>query len=307
MRRSFIALVLVFSLCGFGSLTASVAQEATPESAFADLGLPELNVTVSASMIDGIPETLEAGRYLLTVNAADDVEFEGGVEFMQPVGITVDEYLAENTGATPVAGAEEASPVAGGEEEFGAPPPFFYDSVFAGGVYAPPGESAQVVIDLSPGEWIVEAPQGPVVFEVTGEMPTDLPEPESGATITMGEYIIHVSEGELTSGTQVVKIENIGAQPHFIVAGYTMAEITEDDVAAVLEAEMTGTPAAVDFNPDEDFVDSFFTGTQSAGTTMWATITLEPATYVFLCFFPDIGDGLPHANHGMFEIVEVAE
>jgi hypothetical protein len=294
MRRSLVALVLAFSLCGFGMLPVGVAQEATPESAFADLGLPELNVSVSADGYEGIPESLEAGRYLLTVNAADDLEFEGGVGFMQPVGITVDEFLA-------------ASPVAGDEEEFGAPPPFFYDSVFAGGVYAPPGESAQAVIDLSPGEWIVEGYPESLVFEVTGEMPTDLPEPVSGATLTMGEYIIQVSEGELTSGTQVVKIENIGAQPHFIVAGYTTVEITEDDVAAVLEAEMTGTPAAVDFDPDEDFVDSFFTGTQSTGTTMWATITLEPATYVFLCFFPDIGDGLPHANHGMFEIVEVAE
>jgi len=305
MRRSLIASVLAFSICGFGLLPVGVAQEATPESAFADLGLPELNVSVSAAKIDGIPETLEAGRYLLTVNAATDLEFGGGVEFLQPVGVTVDEYLAENTGA------EEASPVAEGEEEFGGPPPFFYESVIAGGIYAPPGGSAQGVIDLPPGEWIVEgdpdSSQMPVAFEVTGEMPTDLPEPESGATISMGEYIIQVSEGELTSGTQVVKIENIGAQPHFIVAGYTTVDITEDDVAAVLEADMTGTPAAVDFDPDEDFEDSFSTGSQSSGTTMWVTVTLEPATYVLLCFFPDIDDSMPHAYHGMFEIVEIAE
>ena len=65
------------------------------------------------------------------------------------------------------------------------------------------------------------------------------------------------------------------------------------------------TPAAVDFNPDEDFEDAFFTGIQSTGTTMWVTVSLEPATYVLLCFFPDIGDGMPHVYHGMFEIVEV--
>jgi hypothetical protein len=291
-----------------GIAPAALAQEATPASAFADLGLPELNVSLSATAIDGIPETLAAGRYLLTVTAAADLESGGGVEFLQPVGVTVDEYMAENAGPPEETGA---TPVAEGEEEMGGPPPFFYDSIFAGGVLAPPGGSAQGVIDLTPGAWIVEVNSESsettlaVAFEVTGEMPIDLPEPESGATITMGEYLIKVTDGELTSGAQVVKIENVGAQPHFIVAVRTTVEITEDDVAAVLEAEMTGTPAAVDFDPDEDFVDAFFTGVQSTGTSMWVSLDLQPGAYVLLCFFPDMGDGLPHAYHGMVELVEV--
>jgi hypothetical protein len=42
------------------------------------------------------------------------------------------------------------------------------------------------------------------------------------------------------------------------------------------------------------------------GTSIWVPVNLEPGTYVLVCFFPDIADGLPHAYHGMYSVVEVA-
>ncbi|HEV2107340.1 MAG TPA: hypothetical protein VGR16_03690, partial [Thermomicrobiales bacterium] len=101
--------VLMGALVCASLLTASVsasAQDSNPGatgSAFADLGLPELQVTVSDTGFEGIPDELE-----------------------------------------------EASTPAGGEGEGqGGPPEVFYQSTFAGGTYARPGETSQVVLDLT--------------------------------------------------------------------------------------------------------------------------------------------------------------
>lgn len=87
--------------------------------------------------------------------------------------------------------------------------------------------------------------------------------------------------------------------------------MTEDQIAAVLDeemqAEMTGTPPAYSgLNPDTDLEDAFFTGTQSTNTAVWLPVTLEPGTYVLVCFFPDLADGIPHAFKGMYTVVQVA-
>jgi hypothetical protein len=222
---------------------------------------------------------------------------------------------AEDEPAAAPADDGAASPEAEGGE-MGGVPPFLFESAMAGGAYAPAGGSAQIVLDLTPGEWVgwgenPESPQAPVAFEVTGEMPTDLVEPESSATLTMGEYVIKVTEGELTTGSQVIRVDNIGAQPHFIGWIQVPDGLTEEQLQTVLDeemqAEMTGTPAVYsDFNPDEDATDITFTGTQSTGTSTWVVVDgIEAGTYVLICFFPDMADGIPHAYHGMYTIVDI--
>ena len=63
-----LALVAVLVIPGGTS-----AQQATPAAGpFADLGLPELDITVTATGYEGIPDQIEAGRYLLTVTATED-------------------------------------------------------------------------------------------------------------------------------------------------------------------------------------------------------------------------------------------
>jgi hypothetical protein len=318
MRRLLSLVAVLFALSFLAPIAS--AQEATPESAFAGLDLPTIDITVTADAYAGIPETLEAGRYLVNVTATDGVgEFGGGVGFIQPAGMTADEFIqmvsefAEAGGpdeaATPLAG--DASPAA--EESAGdVIPPFFFESVIAGGIYAGPGETSQIVLDLTPGEWVAwgddpSAPWAPVAIEVTGEMPADLVEPESGATITMGEYVIQVTQGELVIGSQVVRIDNIGAQPHFVIGALAKKPITEEEIGLLLEADMTGTPAAIDFDPDADFEDVFYSGTQSTNTSIWVVADLSPGPLALVCFFPDMADGMPHAYHGMYSLVEIPE
>jgi hypothetical protein len=63
-------------------------------------------------------------------------------------------------------------------------------------------------------------------------------------------------------------VENRGAQPYFIVWFQGPDALTEEAVEAVLEADVTGTPAAVEFDPDEDLIPVAFTATQSSGTDL---------------------------------------
>ncbi len=321
MHRNVISLIGALLLLLVGAIPAGALQDASPESGLADLGLPTLDVTVTASGYEGIPESLEAGRYLVTVTASEDTgEFGGGVGFVQPSGMTADEFLGLLSGppeGSPVA-APEGTPAEGGEE-MGGPPPAVFESHYAGGIFANAGQSEEIVLDLPPGEWIAwgedpGSPQEPIIFEVTGEMPADLVEPESSATVTMGEYVIKVTEGELTAGTTVLKIENIGAQPHFVFGALGPDDMTAEQVGVALEEEaaagMSGTPPAYsDFNPDEDlsFESSFYSGTQSTGTTIWLPVNLQAGTYAMACFFPDLADGMPHAYKGMYTVVEVGE
>ena len=67
----------------------------TPESDLADFGLLTLDVSVTATGFEGVPETLESSRCPVTVTAAEATgEFEGGVTFIQPSFMSADEVLA---------------------------------------------------------------------------------------------------------------------------------------------------------------------------------------------------------------------
>ncbi len=304
--------VFTLALVGASLLTAGVSRVAAQDDAFSDLGLPEITVTISATGYQGIPDDLAAGRYLLTVTAGDDVEGGASVDFVKPEGMSPEEFLSSTveppTDATPgVDGADDTGSEAGG------PPAYFYSFTFAGGTGVETGQTTQVVLDLTPGEWIAwgenpEAPQAPMVVTVTGEMPSDLPEPESSATITMAEYSIEVTEGELTPGPRVVKIANVGAQPHFLAMERGPDDMTDEDIQTVLESEMTGTPDPDAIDPEEDLTLVLFTTTQSTNTVVWVSIDLQAGMYALTCFVPDIEDGAPHAFHGMYNnVIEVSE
>ncbi len=309
-----IVLILLFM---FGLIPATAVQGAQAESGLAGLGLPELEITVTGSAYEGIPDQLEAGRYLVSLTVGEGAaDFGGGVAFAQPAGVTAEEFIGAMS-APPGESAVDAATPAEGDEEMGGPPDVIFDAVYAGGVYSFTGDPTQVVLDLTPGEWIAwaddpEAPQQPVIFDVTGEMPDNLPEPASVATLVMGEYLIAESDGDLTAGSHVVRIDNVGAQPHFIGWFLLPDGTTEEQIGVVLDeemqAEMSGTPPVYsDIDAEEDIMPVTFTGTQSTDTSIWIEVDLEAGTHGMACFFPDVSDGTPHAYYGMYTVIEVGE
>ena len=282
----------VFLLPGMGG---SAIAQGTPAagSSWSDLGLPEINLTYGADAVEGMPESLAAGRYLVTVTgeANTALEHDGGVMFVQlPEGMTLEEAMAA--------------------EATNGPPAWYYEALLPGGAILPSGEggsTATTVVDLAPGEWVAAGAQlsrPPVSFTVTGEMPAELPEPASNATITMSDFAIEISSGALQPGENLVKVENIGVQPHFVAIQQVPDGTTLENIEATLESEMTGTPVdgAVDF---ADIVTVTTSNDISGNTATWITVTLDPGTYVGLCFIPDPASGMPHAMMGMYNVFTV--
>ena len=291
------------TLPGFLKSAAAHQEAATPgpmgapevPAAWLDAGLPEINLTIGEA-IEGMPESIEAGRYLITVQGQPGPEdFAIGATFLQlPEGLSFDDAMAQ--------AAEATDDV----------PAFFYESVFAGGAaaLAPTGQtSAAAVVDLAAGagQWIALDPsfsRMPVPFEVTGELAADLAEPESNATIGMGEMYIELNEGTLTAGENLVKVVNEGVQPHFIEIMGVPEGTTNENVTAAIEAEMGATPSAEPLN-FEEATPAAYLPEQSTGITAWHAVSLEAGTYAVTCWITDPETGMPHAMLGMHNVFVV--
>ena len=273
---------------------ATPAAAALPE-AWADLGLPEIELQFTSAEVTGMPESVEAGRYLVTIHGEPTEEdWAFGPMFLRvPDDMTMDDLMEQASGATE------------------GPPAFYYDAVIAGGpvILAASGATSAVgVVDLVPGDWIVAGSaleQPPSPFTVTGEMPAELPEPESDVTLTIGEMVINVSAGALALGDNRVKVENIGTQPHFVELAKVPDGTTEENIEATIAGFMGGTPEAEPL-AEEDFVVAAFSNEQAGQTVQWSVMTIEePGTYAATCWIPDPESGMPHAAMGMYAIIEV--
>lgn len=305
--RCVTALVTLFALL-FGSTASAVtAQDATPapaDSLLGGLGYPEIHVTSDGTSHD-FPEELEAGRYHIVLENQGDVEVD--LEFWQlPEGVTIDDVLAF------LAEASESPEL--------ALPPFFFDMVFNGGPWAFPGDTSGVVLDLTPGEWIVnhytydpetdEQTDDPTIVTVTGEMP-ELDDPAGVIDIGMIEMDFVVPD-TMPSGPQIWRVQNNGLQIHHVVVAGVPDGTTEDEVMELAAMFAAGPPdsseaatpmAAPALNPEE-VTDEFFTLLFSRGQANLYEVDLAPGTYAMICFMPD-PSGTPHVMLGMVEIVVV--
>jgi len=301
-----IVVLLTWTLSGHTAPLAA-AQEATPAAGkdrlLADtMGLPELAITATADAFEGVPSETAAGRYVVTLTSAMGADASAGVEFlMLPEDVAFDDFLTQLT------------------ESMEGPPEWYYQTYHAGGLASDPESTSQGIFDLRPGTYVVwsagdtEASQPPVEMTVTGEAatPAAAAEPAAGATVTMFEYGFTI-DGQLVLGPQLLKVTNVGAQPHFMILIQPNEPVTKEQVGMLLEAEMAGTPtadaaaAAGVSNPDEwEFAE--YAGTISMGATEWIAADLESGTYILVCFVPDIASGMPHAYLGMVDVVSVGD
>jgi hypothetical protein len=278
----------------------ALAQDASPEASavenpFADLGLPEIELQLTADDFTGMPESLEAGRYLVIVHGepVEDDWMIGPMFVQLPEGVTLDDVLAIDPST------------------LHGPPDWYYESLVPGApnVVASTGETtAYGVIDLLPGDWFVAGgalSQPPVAFTVTGEAASDAPEPEANVTLTIGEMVIEVTDGAFEVGQNIVKVENVGAQPHFVELGKVPDGTAAANVDALIMTFTGGTPEAEPMD-ENDFTLVGYSGDQSGGTSQWVTMTIaEPGTHVAMCWIPDPETMMPHAAMGMYAMIEI--
>jgi len=320
-----------FSIAGAAALAAGLAPTparivlahdqatpaATPEPGsaigFDDLGLPRIDITITVDGFEGVPADIEAGRYLVTATGSADVEEATAAFIRPPAGLSADELIgALGIGNPPPADSAAASPVAGGPPpEAGPLPTFVYQMTFAGGAVLYPGSTGQAILDLEPGEWIVwsddpASARPPVIFNVTGELSPDLTEPPSDINVRFIDFAIEIN-GALTAGDHIMRIDNQGAQPHFVDVLKGPETMTNEQIGMLFGSDMGGaTPMPLPFNPDTDLRPVLSTATQSIGTLTWVHAHLDAGTYAALCFFPTAGTGAPHTMMGMHTVFTVS-
>ncbi len=304
MKRLFmlVAASLLFSL-----VAPAAAQEASPEaggSLLAALGYPELRVTSDGTTSD-LPTEMEAGRYHVIFENTSALDID--LEFYQlPEGLTVEDLTAA---------FEEA------EGPMFTPPDFFFDMVFNGGPASVAGESGEVVLDLTPGEWVVNLfTYDPATDEqgdnfqtvtVTGEL-AEMEEVPGAVEIVMAEMYFEVPE-TFATGPQIWHVVNNGQQVHHVVLSRVPDGTTEAQVLELVNSEFAGPPASPEAGATpvetalsfEDVEDVFFSLLFSSGQANWYEVDVEPGTYAMLCFMPD-PSGTPHVMLGMVKVFTVA-
>lgn len=285
--------VLLAASLGLGTLGKALAHDNHVQARLQPTGLPELELAIAEEGVTGIPASIEAGRYLVkaTGPAPRELGPSGAIFVQLPEGTTAEQAYED------IAASE------------GGPPPWYLEATFNGGVVLANGTESWAVVDFIPGPWMVTTMYGMslgVEFEVTGELAEDLEAPEANATLELLEMEIRIKDGELTSGENVVTVENNGAQLHFVDIGKLPDGTTKEQVETLMESFMTGTPPAEGGLQEDDLMPVAYLPELSPGLVQTWPLTLEVGTYMLSCWIPDVESSAPHAMMGMWELITVA-
>lgn len=279
-------------LSSFGTLAEVLAHDGHKATKLQPTGHEEINLTIDETGVTGMPESVEAGRYLFNVTGPEMGEMgpSGFVIAQLPEGLTAEQAFEDTQAATE------------------GPPEWFLETHWGGGAALIQGTEAWVVLDLTPGSWHVTTLNGstlPVPFEVTGEFPADAAAPEANVELDMFEMDFKVLSGEFVAGENIVTVHNSGAQIHFVEVLQVPDGTTEEQVNGLFNSFMTGTPEP-DMLNEQDTMPVFYSPEQSSDVSMTYPMNLEAGSYLFVCWIPDPETGMPHAMSGMHELIEIS-
>jgi hypothetical protein len=130
-------------------------------------------------------------------------------------------------------------------------------------------------------------------FEVTGGAGGELP--SAPATIEASEYKFESSG--LKAGRNEVLFDNVGKEPHFVVAAKLKQGKTIDDVRNFIRTEKGESPITEEVGFDTAIVDG--------GIKQTVEVEAESGDYALMCFIPDRKGGPPHAVKGMVSLGSV--
>jgi len=131
--------------------------------------------------------------------------------------------------------------------------------------------------------------------EDEGSPTTTGPTAATAVDVSATEFAFDVP-AEVTGGVVEMRFTNTGGLPHEFAFARIEEGKTEADIKAVIDSGE---------EPPEWAEDVAGVPGLSPGQSITVTRTLEPGSYVFLCFFPD-AEGTPHANLGMYELFRIA-
>lgn len=293
-RRSFLRVVggtaaLSLAPTRLGSRVVR-GQEATN---LTGLGLPELTVTLTDEGYRVSPATTPAGWTLVTFDNQTSERDNSANIMALPPGETV-ESIHEG-----IATATAGGPV----------PAWAFQATDAGAPWAPVGATAQAVVLLTAGDWVVfngGAPLPPVSLTVTGgdSAPATPPGLTADLDVTLLEMAFVGLEGAIPTGQQIWKVTNTGHQPHLMTLHRLPDGTTRGRFLDSVTAMMTGTPVPDAIAPNS-MLNVGGCATLSRGRTLYLALDLPAGTYGAICFFPDQQTGMPHVMMGMAQVFAV--
>ncbi|HSK49300.1 MAG TPA: plastocyanin/azurin family copper-binding protein [Solirubrobacterales bacterium] len=241
----------------------------------------QLSFTVDSKGKVSGPSSAESG--LAEVTLANDGKSEADLQLIRTEG--------EHS-------AEEVADAFGTVTQGKAFPDWFFGGGGVGSTAS--GEETSVTQVLQPGTYYAVNTEGPfdpeaaATLEVTGEESDEVV--EGDVTVTAGEYAFS-SEEPLPSGANEIVFDNIGAQPHHLLASKLEGDATAEDALRFFKTEKGKPPLSEE-------------GTQATaviegGEAQKVTLDLEPGRYAFYCFIADREGGPPHAIKGMVSEIEV--
>lgn len=280
VRRAVVVLAVSFVVVGLGGCESGSVEPKT------------LSLVASEAGVTGLPATLEAGIYEVTVK--NDSGRDLDLEFIESAGRPETEFVTDLSALI----------------NEGAPIPEYMGSIVGVGFVEPAG-SMTTTLTLSPADYsLVQTAEGVTVLgtvDVAGDPPgvDDLP---GGARITARDYRFTI-EG-IKAGAQTVTFVNEGPLQvhHAVVLGFP-AGTDEAAIRAAVQTLMTLEESSPppDGIPLPDETIDIGSSVYSAGMGGTFQATFEAGRpYAVLCFISDRSGGAPHAiAHDMIEVFTV--
>lgn len=292
-----LAAVAAVALAG-AALSAGLVTEGAQELVWnAGTGPGEVATTVPSGYTVVTVEADATARSTLTVMRLHEGTT---VEALRTALRAIDEAFM--TGGDPAAAINEALELA--------------DVV--GEVDVDPEGRASVGLVLSEGRYVLEHTPEPLdvdaaqverayhEFTVEGEAVASAP--EADATVQFVDFAFAIPPG-LGAGDQVWRVLNVGQQLHHMAIFSVPEGTTPEGFLEMMEA-MEGPPAEGEDAPagPEGAAPAGYVGIKSPGEETFHRLSLEPGSYMAVCFLPDHrGEqtGMPHFMLGMIQAFTV--
>ncbi len=171
----------------------------------------------------------------------------------------------------------------------------------------PPGRGLEVMVDLTPGQYIVfdvlsgedgtpNVAKGMLApFEVTkSDQPATAEALDPDVTVQMKDFLFEMPE-QVAAGEQIWEIKNLGPLPHEISLVKLADGKTPEDVAAWFHSHQGPPP----FQGVGGFQGI------ATGKSGWLKLNLTPGTYVATCVIPEQHSGKTHLELGMIKTFTV--
>lgn len=242
-----------------------------------------------------LPDSIPAGYTEITLRNQSSEEHHAMFMRLHP-GVTTKEFLgaAENEGP----GALFAlSSSAGGPGSVGR------------------GEVSTVIVDLTPGEYVLicmvpDAHDMPhykmgmmAPLAVTGVAGSGAG-PTAETTVDLVDFSFDHLPGRVRAGKHVWKVMDSGTQLHEMVLYRLAAGVSFEQAKALLMAPPGSAPAAP--AASAPFIAVAGVAPMSPGAVNWAVLDLKDGDYFANCYIPDTKTGKPHFDLGMIAPFTVA-